>query len=124
MLWAIDFLDLLLVPFNALIYLKAILLTAWRLMISHRHLLEWQTASDADGKVLKDLTGIFGTMWIAPVSAVLIAALLVAARFPPIADTLNLGQYLPEPSKRIYDSWDHLYFVDRLVCITGNRLVA
>ncbi len=96
-LWAIDFLDLLLVPFNALIYLKAILLTTWRLMISHRHLLEWQTASDADGKVLNNLMGIFGTMWIAPASAILIAALLVAARFTPIAYNLNLGQYLSEP---------------------------
>ena len=96
-LWTIDFLDLLLVPFNAFIYLKAILLTAWRLMISRRHLLEWQTASDANENVLNNLTGIFGTMWIAPVSAVLIAVLLVAAGFPPIADTLNLGQYLPEP---------------------------
>jgi cellobiose phosphorylase len=96
-LWTIDFLDLLLVPFNAFIYLKAILLTAWRLIISRRHLLEWQTASDANEKVITNLTGIFGTMWIAPASAVLIAVLFSAGRFSFPADTLNLEQYLPEP---------------------------
>jgi hypothetical protein len=38
--WAVNALDLLLTPFQAFIYLREILGTFWRLLVSHRHLLE------------------------------------------------------------------------------------
>lgn len=91
----IDVLDLLLLPFTAYFYLKAILLTAWRLLVSHRHMLEWQTASDADQKVNQTLPGIVATMWIAPVSAVVIAALMAAPKIPALVDALTWLRYIP-----------------------------
>ncbi len=96
--WLIDFLDLVQIPFNAYFYVKAILLTAWRLLLSHRYMLEWQTASDADKKVNNTLPGIFRTMWIAPLAAVLIAAMIVVSKIQIFAESSNWFQYIPQYS--------------------------
>ena len=93
--WIIDFLDLLLIPFTAYFYLKAILLTGWRLLVSRRHMLEWQTASDADQTVNNHFSGIVGAMWIAPLAAVIIAAMMTIPKIPDIADSLNWLRYIP-----------------------------
>ena len=97
-IWLIDFLDLLQIPFNAYFYVKAILLTAWRLLVSHRHMLEWQTASDADKKVNNTLPGIFRTMWIAPLAVVVIIAMIVVTKFPAFAESSNWFRYIPHYS--------------------------
>ena len=60
--WAINLLELLLTPFQAFFYLKAILKTAWRLFFSHRRLLEWQTALDAENCTRSSLVGTFAAI--------------------------------------------------------------
>lgn len=78
--WAISLLELLLIPFHACMYASEILRTQWRL-VSRRHLLEWQTASDAGSKGRATLAGEFMAMWPAPVTAAIIAVLLAGGRF-------------------------------------------
>lgn len=78
--WAISLLELLLTPFHAFIYVVEILRTQWRL-IRHRHLLEWQTASDAGSHGRTALAGKFLAMWPAPVTAAIVAVLLAGRRF-------------------------------------------
>ncbi len=73
--WAISLLELLLIPFHASIYVAEILRTQWRL-VSHRHLLEWQTASDAGRQARTTLASTFLAMWPAPVAAAVVAVLL------------------------------------------------
>ena len=70
--WAISLLELLLIPFHAFIYVAEILRTQWRL-IRRRHLLEWQTASDAGRQGRTTLAGTFLAMWPAPVTAAVVA---------------------------------------------------
>ncbi len=78
--WAISLLELLLTPFHASIYVAEILRTQWRL-VSHRHLLEWQTGSDASSQGRTTLAGKFLAMWPAPVAAAVVAVLLAGSRF-------------------------------------------
>jgi cellobiose phosphorylase len=94
--WAVNSLDLLLTPFQASIYLRDILRTFWRLLVSHRHLLEWQTASDAENGVRTGLAGTFLAMWPAPVISATAAALIAAAAFPTVTETLPISWGLPE----------------------------
>jgi len=94
--WAVNSLDLLLTPFQASIYLRDILKTFWRLLVSHRHLLEWQTASDAENDVRTGLAGTFLAMWPAPVISATAAALIAAAAFPTVTEALPISWGLPE----------------------------
>ena len=55
-------------PYEAFFSLDAILRTAWRLLIAHRRLLEWNPSGNPDRRT--DLFGSFRTMWFAPGIAV------------------------------------------------------
>jgi cellobiose phosphorylase len=77
--WAISLLELLLTPFHASIYLAEILRTQWRL-VSRRHLLEWQTASEAGRQARTTLASTFLAMWPAPLAAAVVAVLLAGRR--------------------------------------------
>ena len=78
-------------PYEALFNLDAILRTAWRMLVTHRHLLEWSVASAGERRDgagnnsvkqdQRDASGVvasYRTMWIAPVTAV--AAAIAASR--------------------------------------------
>ncbi len=77
-------------PYEALFNLDAILRTAWRMLVTHRHLLQWSVAStgaqhdEARGSTKQDehdtsgIAASYRTMWIAPVTAV--AAAIAASR--------------------------------------------
>ncbi|MHC4539983.1 MAG: glucoamylase family protein, partial [Planctomycetota bacterium] len=78
--WAISLLELLLTPFHASIYVAEILRTQWRL-VSRRHLLEWQTASDVGRQTQTTLARTFRAMWPAPVAAAVVAVLLAGSKF-------------------------------------------
>jgi cellobiose phosphorylase len=64
-------------PYEATVNLDAIARTAWRMLVSHRRLLEWtpSTADESDRRRLGDMGGRSGlvasvrSMWIAPVIA-------------------------------------------------------
>ncbi len=56
-------------PYDTLVSLDAIGRTLLRLWFTHRGLLEWQTASEAQRTARTGLTDYYATMWIAPVLA-------------------------------------------------------
>ncbi len=62
-------------PYDAVISLDAISRTLWRLIFTHRHLLEWQTANDVERQGNSHLQGFFVAMWSAPALVVGLAAL-------------------------------------------------
>jgi cellobiose phosphorylase len=64
-------------PYDAWMSLDAVIRTLVRLLWTRRRLLEWQTASDAEGTARADLLGFVRAMWIAPtIGLVSLAALL------------------------------------------------
>lgn len=86
MQFALQFLFL---PFQAWVMLDAIIRSLYRQFVSHRHLLEWEAASDAEKRLDVSLKTMFGTMW--PVILfVLLAVLTIAVTFPT-----KLGRFFP-----------------------------
>ncbi|HVU16902.1 MAG TPA: glucoamylase family protein [Candidatus Didemnitutus sp.] len=68
-------------PYDAFVSLDAIGRSLLRLLVTHRGLLEWQTASDAERVAGTSLASFYGTMAIAPAVALLGGA-LIGWRFP------------------------------------------
>lgn len=64
-------------PYEAYLCADAALRTLLRLIVTHKHLLEWQASIDAERKALHSLSGFFARMWFAPVWALLCGLLLV-----------------------------------------------
>ena len=56
-------------PYEAFFSLDAIVRTGWRMLITHRRLLEWSTSDERYGSNRTDLGSFFRSMWIAPVLA-------------------------------------------------------
>ena len=56
-------------PFEAFFSLDAIVRTAWRVLVTHRRLLEWNPSGDSDRNRRTDLAASCRTMWIAPAIA-------------------------------------------------------
>ncbi len=71
---------LIFLPYETLVNLDAILRTLYRTIISHRRLLEWETASDAQYRARHDLGSFLLTMLTAPLLAVLVEGLLLIVR--------------------------------------------
>ena len=68
-------------PYEAFYSLDAIVRTTWRLLITHRRLLEWNPSGNPDNRT--NLLGSFRTMWCAPCMA--IATMIQLALFRPAA---------------------------------------
>ncbi|MEJ2394830.1 MAG: cyclic beta 1-2 glucan synthetase, partial [Candidatus Thiodiazotropha sp.] len=64
-------------PHEAFYSMQAILRTHWRLLVSHRRLLEWNPSGDQEQLSRTDLAASFRAMWIAPVLALFTAMGLV-----------------------------------------------
>lgn len=62
---------LVVLPYEAYLCVKAIIVTLWRLTISHKHLMEWQTSADVEKKAVNTLSGFYNRMWFSPVMAIL-----------------------------------------------------
>ena len=81
-------------PYEAMVNLDAIARTAWRMLVTHRRLLEWNpsAAHEADRVLVDETPGRSGlamsmrSMWIAPVIATTTAS-LVTIFAPPAATT-------------------------------------
>ena len=54
--------------------------TGWRILITHKRLLEWNPSGDRSARAASDLVASFQTMWIAPVIAVAAAIYLALSR--------------------------------------------
>ena len=63
-------LSLALLPYEAFICTDAIIRTMFRLVITHKHLMEWQNSADADRASTNTLTDYYSRMWFAPAFAV------------------------------------------------------
>ena len=59
-------LTLVFLPYDAFISVDAIGRTLFRMLITRKRLLEWQTSSDAARRRRADLPGFYARMWIAP----------------------------------------------------------
>jgi len=70
-------------PYEAYFSLDAIVRTAWRMLFSHRHLLEWNPSVNGDSKNCKGLREFYKTMWTGPAVAAAIAFILALLR--PVA---------------------------------------
>ncbi len=66
------FLTLAFLPYDAFVSLDAIGRTITRLLVTHRHLLEWQTSSDAERGAQAGRVAFYATMWAAPVVALIV----------------------------------------------------
>ena len=68
-------------PFESFYSLDAIIRTSWRMLISHKHLLEWNPYVSQKNHRTEDLPSSFQSMWIAPVAG--FAGLLFLSFFAP-----------------------------------------
>jgi hypothetical protein len=67
-------------PHEALYHLDAIVRTLWRMAISQRHLLQWQTSSEVERRSDNAPAALWRLMWIGPLLAVLLGVALVWQR--------------------------------------------
>ncbi len=58
-------------PYEAYYSLDAIIRTIWRILVSHRRLLEWNPSGFHDHGRGETITGSYRTMWFAPVFAII-----------------------------------------------------
>ena len=72
-------------PYEAFYSLGAILRTFWRMLITHKRLLEWNTAADTKRNSRTGLAGSYLTMWIAPVMAAAAAIYLALTGRPRLS---------------------------------------
>ena len=56
-------------PYEAYFNIYAVLRTIWRMMISHKRLLEWNPSENVKNNLSNDIAGYFRTMWFAPIFA-------------------------------------------------------
>ena len=69
------FLILSFLPYQAYLMLDAIIRTLYRIFISGKNLLQWQTAEDVEAASKKEFVHYFKTMWVGSVIAIVIGAL-------------------------------------------------
>ncbi len=84
------FLTLAFVAYDAFISLDAISKTLLRLLVTHKHLLEWQTSSDSERATRAGLADFYATMWVAPGLAVAAGVRLVSQQPGQLAFALPL----------------------------------
>jgi cellobiose phosphorylase len=86
-------------PYEAFFSLDAIVRTAWRLLITHRRLLEWNPSGGTDRTGRTDLAGSCRAMWIAPAIATA-AAISIALLRPAalVAAVPILGLWFASPA--------------------------
>lgn len=70
------FFSIALFPYEAYLYVDAIVRSLWRLTVTHRNLLQWQTAEEADRTAVHTLSGLYRQMWFSPLFALLCVLLL------------------------------------------------
>jgi cyclic beta-1,2-glucan synthetase len=67
-------------PYEAYFSMDAILCTVWRMLVSHKRLLEWKPSSEINRNSRNDISTSFRLMWIAPVIALSVAIILALTR--------------------------------------------
>ena len=67
-------------PYEAYFSLDAIVRTIVRGVWTHRRMLEWKTASDAEREGAGDVAAWYRTMWVAPILSIVVTGLLMMCR--------------------------------------------
>ena len=67
-------------PYEAFFSLDAVVRTGWRMLITHKRLLEWNPSDDPDRNSRSDFAGSYRAMWIAPVMATAAVVTLGASK--------------------------------------------
>lgn len=85
-------------PFHATRAADAIARVAWRLSVSHRHLLRWQTTADAERGLSGAFSRTLAGLWVAPATGLawLVASQLMPHGGDPMGDLLA-GMWLVSP---------------------------
>ncbi len=73
-------LTLVCLPYEAFYSLDAVVRTVWRILISHKHLLEWNPSGESDKHSRTTLSYSFSTMWIAPFISIATVITLIFLR--------------------------------------------
>ena len=76
-------------PHQAGISVDAIVRTLWRMLVTHRHMLEWRTASQAERMVTEGAVATWRTMW--PAVALGVGPLVVAGGAMALGGAAGLG---------------------------------
>ena len=113
-------------PYDAGISLDAVARTLWRLIFTHRHLLEWQTADDSEGDVNDSLQSFYSVMSCTPLLALGASVLLFFLGNPPswiifgflalwlVSPAIAWWISLPLKEKRVEFSTDQIYQLHKL----------
>jgi cyclic beta-1,2-glucan synthetase len=72
-------------PYEAFFSLDAIVRTGWRMLVTHKRLLEWSTADEQSGNDRTTRSSFYRSMWIAPVLACTAAIYLTFSRATTLA---------------------------------------
>ncbi len=64
-------------PFEALLSLDAITRSLWRMLVSQKRLLQWNPSREVERSSRNHLPGLYRLMWVAPLTALASAALLL-----------------------------------------------
>ncbi|MDX2024039.1 MAG: glucoamylase family protein [Deltaproteobacteria bacterium] len=93
--------NLAMLPYDAFISIDAITRTGFRVLVSHKRLLQWRTASDAQRSAHADVAGTYVSMWSLPITA-MVLAFVILQRNPealPVAGCLlALWMFAPAAS--------------------------
>ncbi|HKO96501.1 MAG TPA: glucoamylase family protein [Pyrinomonadaceae bacterium] len=93
-------LSIALLPHQAYLMVDAILRTIYRKLVSHKKLLEWVTAADAERSTRNDLEGFFRFMWPAGLLALSAAVLAIISNpisFLPVV-LIFVGGWMASPA--------------------------
>ena len=85
-------------PYDAFLSLDAIFRTLARMLVAHRHLLEWQTSGEAECQARSGPLRFYGKMWIAPAVGVVSGGLMVLlhpAQIPMVLPIIGLWMAAP-----------------------------
>lgn len=86
-------------PHEAFFSLDAIARTGWRMLITHKRLLQWNPSGDSDHNSSTDLAGSFRTMWIGPLLAAAAGITLTLSRLSTLAVAgVILGLWFASPA--------------------------
>jgi cellobiose phosphorylase len=89
---AVPLVTLAFLPYEAYVSLDAVLRSCWRMLVSHRHLLEWTTHHEAGLAENSDMAGFYRTMWPAAVTgAALLIGLALTRPAPPAITVFALA---------------------------------
>ena len=67
-------------PYEAFFSLDAVVRAGWRMLITHKRLLQWNLADDANRQNRGDLAASWRSMWFAPILAAAVGIYLAVAR--------------------------------------------